>query len=85
MTGLDNESRPGAEVVLVDVGGVCGHDFLAAEADVPLTWSLWNSFFFTFTVITTIGKCGSRGQGGGEEGTGSGVRGEIGDGFRGSF
>ncbi|XP_069986607.1 uncharacterized protein [Penaeus vannamei] len=55
VTGLDNESRPGAEVVLVDVGGVCGHDFLAAEADVPLTWSLWNSFFFTFTVITTIG------------------------------
>ncbi|ROT66870.1 hypothetical protein C7M84_015062 [Penaeus vannamei] len=38
VTGLDNESRPGAEVVLVDVGGVCGHDFLAAEADVPLTW-----------------------------------------------
>ncbi|XP_037788183.1 uncharacterized protein LOC119583662 [Penaeus monodon] len=53
--GLDNESRPGAEVVLEDVGGVCGHDFLSAGDDEPLTWSLWNSFFFTFTVITTIG------------------------------
>ncbi|XP_063591678.1 open rectifier potassium channel protein 1-like [Penaeus indicus] len=53
--GLDNESRPGAEVVLEDVGGVCGHDFLSAKDDEPLTWSLWNSFFFTFTVITTIG------------------------------
>ncbi|XP_037788177.1 open rectifier potassium channel protein 1-like [Penaeus monodon] len=53
--GLDNESRPGAEVVLKDVSDVCGHDFLSAEDDEPLTWSLWNSFFFTFTVITTIG------------------------------
>lgn len=65
MEGLDNESRPGAEVVLEDVGGVCGHDFLSAGDDEPLTWSLWNSFFFTFTVITTIGECGASAGGGG--------------------
>lgn len=55
VSGLDNESRPAAEVVFEDVGDVCGHDFLTAKDDAPLTWSLWNSFFFTFTVITTIG------------------------------
>ncbi|ROT70574.1 hypothetical protein C7M84_011181 [Penaeus vannamei] len=38
VSGLDNESRPAAEVVFEDVGDVCGHDFLTAKDDAPLTW-----------------------------------------------
>ncbi|XP_042894140.1 uncharacterized protein LOC122267977 isoform X2 [Penaeus japonicus] len=55
VAGLDNDTQPDAEKVLTDVGEICSHDFLTVEQDAPLTWSLWNSFFFTFTVITTIG------------------------------
>ncbi|XP_042858409.1 open rectifier potassium channel protein 1-like, partial [Penaeus japonicus] len=58
VAGLDNDTQPDAEKVLTDVGEICSHDFLTVEQDAPLTWSLWNSFFFTFTVITTIGECG---------------------------
>ncbi|KAK3884066.1 hypothetical protein Pcinc_011632 [Petrolisthes cinctipes] len=53
--GLDNSSQPEVEEVIREVGEECGHDFLSIEQDGPLTWSLWNSFFFSFTVITTIG------------------------------
>ncbi|CAL4059225.1 unnamed protein product [Meganyctiphanes norvegica] len=43
------------EDVMSAVSGECGHDFLDLGEEEPMTWNLWNSFFFTFTVITTIG------------------------------
>ncbi|XP_068235361.1 potassium channel subfamily K member 2-like [Palaemon carinicauda] len=55
VSNLTNETKPVVEEILFDIGGSCSHDFLQLGEDEPLTWSLWNSFFFTFTVITTIG------------------------------
>lgn len=55
VSNLPNETKTDVEHMLLDIGGSCNHDFLHLAEDEPLTWSLWNSFFFTFTVITTIG------------------------------
>lgn len=55
LADLENESRAEVEALLVAVGQECDHDFLRLTQDEPPTWTLWNSFFFTFTVITTIG------------------------------
>ncbi|XP_045592895.2 potassium channel subfamily K member 2 isoform X1 [Procambarus clarkii] len=52
---LANGSRGPVEDMMKAVSEKCDHDFLQEIQDRPLTWSLWNSFFFTFTVITTIG------------------------------
>ncbi|KAG7169068.1 Open rectifier potassium channel protein 1-like 3 [Homarus americanus] len=52
---MENITRDEMSEVLQEVGEECGHDLLTLRQDAPLTWSLWNSFFFTFTVITTIG------------------------------
>ncbi|XP_045106713.1 open rectifier potassium channel protein 1-like [Portunus trituberculatus] len=52
---LENSTRGEVVAMLGNVGEECGHDFLSLGEEAPLTWSLWNSFFFTFTVITTIG------------------------------
>ncbi|XP_064096822.1 potassium channel subfamily K member 10-like [Macrobrachium nipponense] len=55
VSNLPNATKTDVEAILLDVGHSCDHDFLHLVEDEPLTWSLWNSFFFTFTVITTIG------------------------------
>nr|XP_053630495.1 potassium channel subfamily K member 10-like [Cherax quadricarinatus] len=55
LSGLDNETLVQVSQLVRSVGQQCSIDFLEATHDHPITWSLWNSFFFTFTVITTIG------------------------------
>ncbi|XP_063852449.1 open rectifier potassium channel protein 1-like isoform X1 [Scylla paramamosain] len=52
---LDNSTREEVVRIVNEIGDECSHDFLTLKEDTPLTWTLWNSFFFTFTVITTIG------------------------------
>ncbi|XP_050731691.1 uncharacterized protein LOC127006181 isoform X2 [Eriocheir sinensis] len=51
----DNTTRKNVEGIVDQIGHQCGHDYMTFREDEPLKWSLWNSFFFTFTVITTIG------------------------------
>ncbi|XP_069182738.1 open rectifier potassium channel protein 1-like [Procambarus clarkii] len=55
VSGLDLGSRGPVEDVMKAVGEECGRDFLQVIQDTPAKWSLWNSFFFTFTVTTTLG------------------------------
>ncbi|KAK7071670.1 hypothetical protein SK128_027907 [Halocaridina rubra] len=52
---LENGSRAEVVEVVQELGDNCGEDFLHIDKNKNLVWSYWNSFFFTFTVITTIG------------------------------